>query len=92
MRSTALEVARTGITVNALCPGYLDTEMTARTLDNIVATTGRSRDDALAALVASNPQGRLIAPSEVAAAALWLCGPGSESVNGQAISIDGGEQ
>ena len=92
VRSTALEVARTGITVNALCPGYLDTEMTVRTLDNIVATTGRSRDDALAALVASNPQGRLIAPSEVAAAALWLCSPGSESVNGQAIGIDGGEQ
>lgn len=92
VRSTALEVARTGITANALCPGYLDTEMTARTLDNIVATTGRSRDEALAALVASNPQRRLIQPSEVAAAALWLCGPGSGSVNGQAIAVDGGEQ
>ncbi len=66
--------------------------MTQRTLDNIVATTGRSRDEALAALVSSNPQGRLIGPGEVAAAALWLCGPGSESVNGQAIAIDGGEQ
>lgn len=91
VRSLALEVARKGVTANAICPGFLDTEMTGRTLDNITATTGRSRDDALAALVAGNPQRRLIAPCEVTAAALYLCGPGSDAINGQALAIDGGE-
>ncbi|MGD9999008.1 MAG: SDR family NAD(P)-dependent oxidoreductase [Ilumatobacteraceae bacterium] len=90
-RAVAQEVARTGITANALCPGYLDTEMTDRTIDNIVETTGRNRDEALRAITRSNPQGRLIQPAEVTAAALWLCGPGSESINGQAIAIAGGE-
>lgn len=91
-RSIAHEVARHGITANALCPGYVDTEMTERTIANIMSTTGRSHDDAVKALTRINPQGRLIAPAEVTAAALWLCGPGSDSINGQAIAIDGGEQ
>ncbi len=90
-RALAHEVARTGVTANALCPGFLDTEMTDRTLDNIVSTTGRSREQALAAITATNPQRRLIAPAEVTAAALWLCGEGSAAINGQAIAIDGGE-
>jgi 3-hydroxybutyrate dehydrogenase len=90
-RAVAQEVAGTGITANALCPGYLATEMTERTIDNIAERTGRSRDEALTALTRSNPQGRLIEPAELTAAALWLCGPGSDAVNGQAIAIDGGE-
>ncbi|MDO5642574.1 MAG: SDR family NAD(P)-dependent oxidoreductase [Paracoccus sp. (in: a-proteobacteria)] len=91
IRSLALEVAKRPITANALCPGFLDTEMTTRTLDNITARTGQSRDQALAALTADNPQGRLIRPAEVSAAALWLCAPGSDAINGQAIAIAGGE-
>ena len=90
-RAVAQEVAGAGITANALCPGYLDTEMTVRTVANIMATTGRSRDDAMKALTRTNPQGRLIQPAEVTAAALWLCGPGSDAINGQAIAIAGGE-
>ena len=91
VRSLALEVARKPVTVNALCPGFLDTEMTDRSIANIMRTTGRSRDEALAALTATNPQRRLVQPGEVTAAALFLCAPGSESMNGQAIAIAGGE-
>jgi 3-hydroxybutyrate dehydrogenase len=91
VRSLALEVARKPITVNALCPGYLNTEMTDRSVANIVQKTGRSPEEARASLTKLNPQGRLIEPSEVTASALWLCGAGSESVNGQAITISGGD-
>lgn len=91
VRSLALEVARKPVTVNALCPGYLDTEMTDRSVANIVAKTGKSPDAARAALADGNPQKRLIEPAEVTAAALWLCAPGSEGINGQAIAIAGGE-
>ena len=90
VRATAQEAAGSGTTANALCPGFLATEMTERSIANIQATTGRSREEALAALTADSPLGRLIEPAEVAAAALWLCGPGSDAVNGQAIALDGG--
>ncbi|MDE3080193.1 MAG: SDR family oxidoreductase [Paracoccaceae bacterium] len=91
VRSLALEIARRPVTVNALCPGFLDTPMTDRSIEVIVAKTGRSPAEARAALEGVNPQGRLIQPAEVTAAALWLCGPGSEGMNGQAIAIAGGE-
>ncbi len=90
-RSLALEVAKRPITANALCPGFLDTEMTERSIANITAKTGKSPEAARSALSAANPQGRLIEPAEVSAAALWLCGPRSGGINGQAIAISGGE-
>lgn len=90
-RSLALEIARSQITVNAICPGFLDTEMTDQSVRVISEKTGRSLTDARAVLAALNPQNRILHPSEVTAAALWLSGPGSEGVNGQAITISGGE-
>ena len=90
-RSVALEVARKQITVNAICPGFLDTPMTDHSVEVIAEKTGRSLVEARAALEGMNPQNRLIQPSEVTATALWLCGPGSEGINGQAITIAGGE-
>lgn len=90
-RSLALEIANKDITVNALCPGFLDTEMTDRSIQNIIEKTGKTRNDAIAALASHNPQKRLVQPREVSNAALWLCSEGSEGINGQAISIAGGE-
>lgn len=90
-RSLALEIARGQVTVNALCPGFLDTKMTERSIAGIMRSTGRDRAAALKALTDTNPQKRLIRPDEVTAAALWLCGPGSDGINGQAIAIAGGE-
>jgi NAD(P)-dependent dehydrogenase (short-subunit alcohol dehydrogenase family) len=90
-RSLALEFARAGITVNAVCPGYTETPMFERALDNITAKTKRSRDDARATLATLNPQGRLVTPDEVAAAVLWLASAGASSITGQAIAVAGGE-
>ena len=91
VRALAVEVAQTGVTVNAVCPGFTDTELVAESLERIVAKTGRSREATLAELVRHNPQKRLVAPQEVADAVLWLCGEGAGAVTGQAIAVAGGE-
>jgi NAD(P)-dependent dehydrogenase (short-subunit alcohol dehydrogenase family) len=90
-RSLALEFATRNITVNAVCPGYTDTDIVRGAVANIVSKTGRSEAEALASLVATNPQRRLITPEEVAHTVLWLCGPGAESITGQSIVVAGGE-
>lgn len=90
-RSLALEVAKQGITVNAVCPGYVDTDIVRQGIAKVVATTGRSEAEALAFFTRQNPQDRLIAPDEVASAVLWLCGPGARGVNGASIPVSGGE-
>jgi NAD(P)-dependent dehydrogenase (short-subunit alcohol dehydrogenase family) len=91
MRALAAETAKTGITVNAVCPGFVETDMLQQSVSRIVEKTGRSAEEARASLVATNPQGRFIEPDEVAAAVLWLCSAGTASITGQAISISGGE-
>lgn len=90
-RTLALELAKTGATANAVCPGFADTGLVDRSLDNVVAKTGLTRDAALRQFVRDNPQQRLVLPEEVAATVLWLCDPLSHSVNGQAIAVAGGE-
>jgi NAD(P)-dependent dehydrogenase (short-subunit alcohol dehydrogenase family) len=90
-RSLALEYATKNLTVNAVCPGYVDTDIVRQAIANIRAKTGRSEEEALASLVATNPQRRLITPEEVAHSVLWLCRPGAESITGQSIIISGGE-
>jgi len=89
-RSLALEVAHRGITVNAICPGYVDTEMTSRGVERITAKTGRSAEEALEALKKMSPQNRLTTPEEVAALALLLASDEGRGINGQGINIDGG--
>lgn len=90
-RSLALEVASKGITVNAVCPGYTETDIVKQAISNIMQKTGRTEEQARAELAAGNPQKRLIQPQEVADAVLWLCQPASQSQTGQAIAIAGGE-
>ncbi|HEY6631816.1 MAG TPA: SDR family NAD(P)-dependent oxidoreductase [Rhizobiaceae bacterium] len=91
MRALAAELARTGVTVNAVCPGYVETDMLEQSVKKIVEKTGRSPEDARAALAATNPQGRLVQADEVADAVLWLCGDKARSVTGQTIALSGGE-
>ncbi|MEL7979650.1 SDR family NAD(P)-dependent oxidoreductase [Vreelandella titanicae] len=91
VRSLAAETATRDMTVNALCPGFTDTPLLAASVENIVTKTGQSAEQATAHFQSTNPTGRLVTPAEVTATALWLCGPNSSAINGQAISISGGE-
>lgn len=90
-RALALEVAKKGITVNAVCPGYTETDILRESIANVVAKTGRSEEQARADFASGNPQGRIVQPQEVADAVRWLCGEGASSITGQAISVSGGE-
>lgn len=90
-RALALELAKTKITVNAVCPGYTETDIMKDAVDNIVAKTGRTAEQARADLTASNPQGRFVQPEEVASTVAWLCLDGSASMTAQAIAVAGGE-
>ena len=90
-RAMALEVASQGVTVNAICPGFTETDLVARSIESIVAKTGRTEEEARAALASSNPQGRLITPDEVAQTIVWLCGEGASGINGAAVPVAGGE-
>ncbi|MBQ0932246.1 SDR family NAD(P)-dependent oxidoreductase [Ideonella alba] len=90
-RSMALELAPTGITVNAVCPGYTETDILLESVANVVAKTGRTPEQARAEFAASNPQRRLVQPAEVADAVRWLLGDGASAITGQCISVSGGE-
>jgi NAD(P)-dependent dehydrogenase (short-subunit alcohol dehydrogenase family) len=89
-RSLALEVATQGVTVNAICPGYVDTDMTSQGIENIVARTGKSAKQALKVLEGMSPQHRLVTAEEVAALAVLLASDDGRGINGQAINVDGG--
>jgi NAD(P)-dependent dehydrogenase (short-subunit alcohol dehydrogenase family) len=90
-RSLALELARKGVTVNAVCPGYTETDILRESIANVVAKTGRSEEQARAEFASGNPQGRIVQPQEVADAVRWLCSDGASAITGQAISVSGGE-
>ncbi len=90
-RALALEVATKGVTVNAVCPGFTDTDLVKDAVDNFAAKTGRSTEQARAELASRNPQKRLVEPEEVANAVVWLCLPGATAMNGQSLPVAGGE-
>lgn len=90
-RALAIEYAQSGVTVNAVCPGFTDTDLVQRSAATIARQTGRTEQQAKAALARYNPQGRLVAPEEVAEAVAFLCRDASSAVTGQAIVVAGGE-
>jgi NAD(P)-dependent dehydrogenase (short-subunit alcohol dehydrogenase family) len=90
-RALALEHAKSGVTINAVCPGFTDTDLVANSVAAVAAKSGRPAANILASFVRANPQGRLVQPLEVAAAVLFLCGPGSDAMTGQSIAVAGGE-
>ncbi|AFU03018.1 oxidoreductase (beta-hydroxyacyl-CoA dehydrogenase) protein (abmb) [Nocardia brasiliensis ATCC 700358] len=90
-RALALELSGTPVTVNAVCPGFTDTELLQESVAHVIETTGRSTEQARAAFVRHNPQGRLIEPAEVAATVAWLCSDAADALTGQSISVSGGE-
>ena len=90
-RAVALETARRNVTVNAVCPGYTDTDLVRAAVANISAKTGRGESEALAELTSHNPQGRLVTPEEVADTVRWLCLPSTASITGQSVAVAGGE-
>ncbi len=91
VRAMALDVARSPVTVNAICPGFTETPMLERSVEKIVSATGMTSDEARKSLASNNPQGRFIQPEEIAANVLWLCQAEAASVNGQALALSGGE-
>src|SRR5262245_29135981 len=91
VRSLAMETATSGVTVNAVCPGYTDTDLVRDSVARLQQRTGRSRQEVLAEMLRHTPQGRLIRPDEVAAAVLFLCGPDAAAVTGTAMTVAGGE-
>ena len=90
-RSLALELARKGITVNAVCPGYTETEIVLESIERVVAKTGRTAEQAMDEFVKHNPQGKLVQPQQVADAVAWLCLDNADAVTGQSLSVSGGE-
>lgn len=90
-KSLALELATKGITVNAVCPGFTETDLVRESIDRVVGKTGRTPEQAMAEFVKTNPQGRLVQPEQVADTVMWLCGEGADAVTGQSISVSGGE-
>ena len=90
-RHLAYELAERGIAVNAVCPGYTETDILRESVANVVAKTGRSPEEARAEFAAGNPQGRIVLPEEVADTVRWLCRPAAASIHGQAIAVCGGE-
>jgi NAD(P)-dependent dehydrogenase (short-subunit alcohol dehydrogenase family) len=90
-RSLALEYAKSGVTINAVCPGYTETEMFDRAVQELVTSLGKSPEEARTMLTRPNPQARVVKPEEVADAVAWLCLPGASAITGQAIAVAGGE-
>jgi NAD(P)-dependent dehydrogenase (short-subunit alcohol dehydrogenase family) len=86
-----LETSKDVLTVNAVCPGFTESDLLEVSIDHMMRKTGRSREQAVAELSKHNPQARLVTPSEVADAVLWLCGEGASAITGQAIAVAGGE-